>query len=773
MEIKTVHGSLDSASESCVLLYDFFGNSYAGEPTTNLFTQPTGNAGFVLKPVNTGRAFYKLDYTANLNGQGNFFDNAPGPFNKSDSIYKYNYVSGQTDSTSNRHGFNINVVRGETYTASVDVYVSTGHPRTGDATVLTLTPSTGAFNTISGSYDFDNKGTWQTISDKVYIPAVSNNFGNSAFYFEVAVATKTAQHPYFGSGSAQGFVVGNTQGRTLNLYKGATYVFLQSNITNADNEFYLTTTANSGGGNNAYSNNFSYYGNEGFDGYAVFTVPFNAPNILYYNSRAAGSSYFGGKINILGGYNSGNVGNTGNTGSSGTSGSSGNTGNLGQTTESYAVCFDPTKSELNGANLNGGYILYKNMQFEKNKPMFKGVTHKTKFTSSSRSPFNSLLDLTSSDNNSNLINAMYDSNALILFGNRTNLNDGGLVDINLKYNSTKTFSIGSAVTQTYDFWFTQTKASFQKAYLFSRSGAVSSGLFVENEGFPQLIYIQDKKIYFSFASPTGDILSGYTPQVIDQNTLYNVVICVNAYLQDGEKINIYVNGEEVSVTILTILQPPASLSFANVRSSVITLGNTGNIGFFNNATNFYCISSYDGAGESRASDIISVTSDPLKKSIQLSWPIVNEAFGYYLYRSSSPIFGNSSLLAQLTSKNILSFTDENSQARSGFPKTTAKYNFNYNKDVTSIVDNTLAKVCFGNYPITAGAPNYFEGYVYRIAIYNTQLTSTQVNRNYNSFLYKYISEDPSLINSSAKQRSVISGNTGTTGSAGSFRKVLE
>ena len=770
MEIKKVYGSLDSAANSCVLLYDFFGNSYAGEPTTNLFSQPTGNAGFVLKPADTGRAFYQLQYSGNINGQGNFFDNAPGPFNKDDSIYKYNFVSGQTDSVSNRHGFNINVIRGETYTASVDVYVSTGHPRTGEATVLTLTPSTGAFNTISGYYNFQKKGTWQTISDKVYIPAVSNNFGNSAFYFEVGVATKTSQHPYYTSGSAQGFVIGNTQGRTLNLYKGASYVFLQSNTSNVDNEFYLTTIPNAGGGASAYTSNFSYFGNEGFDGYAVFNVPFNAPSVLYYNSKAVGSSYFGGKINILGGYNSGNVGNTGNTGSSGTSGSSGNTGNLGQTTESYAVCFDPTKGQLTPANLNGGYILYRNMQFEKNKPMFKGVKHKTKFTSSSRSPFGTFLDLTGSNNNSNLINTMYDANALVLFGNRTNLNDGGLVDLNLKYNSTKNFSIGSAVAQTYDFWFTQTRASFQKAYLFARSDSVSSGYFLENEGYPQLIYIQDKKIYFSFASSTGDILSGYTTQIIETNTLYNISICVNVSLQDGEKVNIYVNGEKVSTTILTVLQPPSSLFFSNVQASLGVLGNTGNIGFLNNSTNFYCISSYDGAGESRASNIISATSDPLKKSIQLSWPIVQEAFGYYLYRSGSPVFGNFSLLAQLTSKNILSFTDENSQQRAGFPKATAKYAFNYNKNVTSIVDSSLAKVCFGNYPVTTNTPNYFEGYIYRIAIYDIQLTSTQVNRNYNSFLYKYISQNPYSINSSIKQRSVITGNTGTSGS---FRKVLE
>ena len=54
--MKKVYGCLDSAASSCILLYDFFGNSYYGEPTTNLFTQPTGNDGFAVKPVNTGAA---------------------------------------------------------------------------------------------------------------------------------------------------------------------------------------------------------------------------------------------------------------------------------------------------------------------------------------------------------------------------------------------------------------------------------------------------------------------------------------------------------------------------------------------------------------------------------------------------------------------------------------------------------------------------------------------------------------------------------------------
>lgn len=771
--MQKVYGSLDSAANSCVLLYDFFGNSYEGEPTVNLFTQPTGNAGFIIKPADTGRHFYKLDYYNNNFGQGTFFDNATGDYKTTDSVYKYNYVSGQTDSISNRHGFSIKITRGETYSYSTDVYVATGHPRTGVAPVVSLTPNlTGSFATVTGYYDFNKKGTWQTISDKVYVPAVTNNFGGNAIFYEVSVAAKTSQHPYYATGSSDGFLIGNVQGRAVNLYKGATYVFLQSNSSNINDEFYLSTTANSGGGSNAYSNGFSYYGNEGFDGYAIFTVPYDSPSVLHYNSRRVSSSYFGGKINILGGYNAGNTGNSGNVGSSGTSGSSGSSGAT-TSSESYAVCFDPTRSQLTPSNLNGGYILYKNMQFEKNKKMFAGVVHPTQFTSSSRSAFGSFIDITGGNNNSNLANAMFDSNAYILFGNRTNSNEGGIVDINLKYNKTKTFSIGSAAAQTYDFWFKQNSASFEKAYLFSRSSSVNGDYFVENEGYPQLIFIQDGRVYFRFASPNSEILSGFTGQLINVGNLYNVIVTVNTYLAVGSKVNIYVNGQEAAVTILSTLEPPSNLNFSTQKLYSGNVGNIGNLGVGANNTSFYCVSSFDANGESKASNPIAAVNDPVNKGVNLSWPVVNNAFGYYVYRSASPVFGNYSLLTTINNKAVLNFLDTNLSTQAGFPKATAKYNYKYSENVSLLVDNAAAKVCFGSYPIASLVPNYFEGYIYRAAIYNTKLNSVQANRNYNSFLYKYISQDPDTIYSYKKQRSVITGNTGTTGSAGSFRKVLE
>ena len=113
------------------------------------------------------------------------------------------------------------------------------------------------------------------------------------------------------------------------------------------------------------------------------------------------------------------------------------------------------------------------------------------------------------------------------------------------------------------------------------------------------------------------------------------------------------------------------------------------------------------------------------------------------------------MLADINSKNILNYTDENFQLRPGFPKSAAKYTYNYNKNTNSLVDSSSARTCFGNYPLSSLSLNHFEGYIYRIGIYKIKLTDQQVYRNYNSFLYKYISQDPNVIGSYAKQRSVI------------------
>ena len=78
------------------------------------------------------------------------------------------------------------------------------------------------------------------------------------------------------------------------------------------------------------------------------------------------------------------------------------------------------------------------------------------------------------NNNSNFVNANYDTNGYLFFSKRQNVGDGAFIDLNLKYNKAKQFLIGSAKTQTYDFWFKQTGISNTRAFLFSRASSLSN-----------------------------------------------------------------------------------------------------------------------------------------------------------------------------------------------------------------------------------------------------------------------------------------------------------
>ena len=58
--------------------------------------------------------------------------------------------------------------------------------------------------------------------------------------FDVNVATKTTQHPWYGQGSMLGYVVNGEQGRTVNLKANKSYVF--TNHGSCDHPFYISTS---------------------------------------------------------------------------------------------------------------------------------------------------------------------------------------------------------------------------------------------------------------------------------------------------------------------------------------------------------------------------------------------------------------------------------------------------------------------------------------------------------------------------------------------------
>ena len=167
-----IAGQLSNKAHKDFSLYlnNFSSKSYSGETTTNTFhstsgisTLPTDNLGF---DVRNGATFYKIYYNKNQ-GEGTALSLSQGPYDPNDIIYKMNYWEMST--SSNRHGFQRELTIGKSYTFSVDVLVSKSHPRTGYGAVVSYAPEneTGVYH----YYDFDNKGTWQTI--KFFIKSVA------------------------------------------------------------------------------------------------------------------------------------------------------------------------------------------------------------------------------------------------------------------------------------------------------------------------------------------------------------------------------------------------------------------------------------------------------------------------------------------------------------------------------------------------------------------------------------------------------------------------
>lgn len=97
--------------------------------------------------------------------------------------------------------------------------------------------------------------------------------------FNVSVATKTAEHPYFGQGEAVGYVVDGVQGKEVVVMRGATYVFQMNNVPEM-HPFYITTSA-IGAGADPYTDGVTGNGAVG-NQTLTFTPSSSAPDLLYY-----------------------------------------------------------------------------------------------------------------------------------------------------------------------------------------------------------------------------------------------------------------------------------------------------------------------------------------------------------------------------------------------------------------------------------------------------------------------------------------------------------
>ena len=116
-------------------------------------------------------------------------------------------------------------------------------------------------------------GEWYLIS-----PAgeeVEAEGGESSMTFTVTVEEKMEEHPHFGEGFPEGFVVDGEQGKALTLTRGETYIFQMEDVPSL-HPFYLTTDERglgSGELTEGVSDNQQL----------TFTPTASTPNTIYYN----------------------------------------------------------------------------------------------------------------------------------------------------------------------------------------------------------------------------------------------------------------------------------------------------------------------------------------------------------------------------------------------------------------------------------------------------------------------------------------------------------
>ncbi len=493
---------------------------------------------------------------------------------------------------------------------------------------------------------------------------------------------------------------------------------------------------------------------------------------------------------------------SGSGGTSGSAGSSGTTGTI-QTSVWYSVYMHPRvnypyQSSQSGNALHG-YILYKNLQLEKNKPEYAGSTHRTQFikgrpgvspssvSHSARLASSGLIDLSGNNNSLNIKAMNFDSNAAPVFSQRGNF--GSYQDIGItptKSGSSSSLSLGVSNRKTYDFWVNLESIDNEYSTLFY-SDITQSGSFTSNEDISkrQQIYIYDGRVYCDFYNINGLSTSCFTEDsVIFSGRIHNISVVVDT-TSSVDKIKIYVDGHVKEVIKVSNIKPPSRVTLRSFNmqtgSNLLRKGQTAN----------YKISSYDKKGESAASLLKTILIKNDLSIINLTWSNVSEALGFFVYRSLNNLgrFDENSLLAKVSNpyfggktSDSITFSDDNSAIiTNGIPKDVNDYD-KYSLINDDFYDSSDLKAAIGSAPRTQNAwyiapggeksyvgqqthgtdddggkehtekygsrakgvpeKEYSEGKIYKVSIYNKKLDSKDI-------LYNFIqgAEDFDLVSS--------------------------
>ena len=420
-------------------------------------------------------------------------------------------------------------------------------------------------------------------------------------------------------------------------------------------------------------------------------------------------------------------------GSSGTSG--GSSGN-----RLYSIRLDPSLFEHPLTPIKHGYVLYKNPQLELNKDYYADETHSTKFVDGSRNSSLGWKDLLANGNHLNINNISYNRSSEINFSRTTTGSSGAIVYYPTKHGSyadiglsdSRRFQVGSTKKKTYDVWIKKTEENITDSIILYSDVIPSgtSGIFTaaSTSGIGskrQSIRIIEDAIYCDFMDNSNNLFRTYTGQILNElNKWYNISIVVDTTLVSASKVKFFVNGLLVSSTVISSLNAPDDITLNLGFSDLSTLDPFSRY--------YYKISSIDKYKiESAASDYksIQVGNNAAFSSILIKWDEVENSNGYKIYRSTSSVFETNSLLATISGSETTSFWDRGSPVISGSPLETSESK--YSDAMVSFYDGSDMAFSLGSAPIENNTnDNYFEGQIHMLHIYKTNLSSSQINRNF-------------------------------------------
>jgi len=122
----------------------------------------------------------------------------------------------------------------------------------------------------------------------------TNTFVNHTTTFNVTVATKTASHPYNGSGSSAGYFLNGVESPTIDFIVGQTYTFNQSDSTNSTHPLKFYTTAEK---DVLYTSGVVYTDSQGTSGATTtITIDENTPSPLFYQCANHGFMGYKGVV---------------------------------------------------------------------------------------------------------------------------------------------------------------------------------------------------------------------------------------------------------------------------------------------------------------------------------------------------------------------------------------------------------------------------------------------------------------------------------------------